>query len=56
MRALVVGLERSGLAALELLKKRGVHLRATDSRPLSQLPKAAEVLKRLDVPFEPQRE
>src|SRR5436190_19491688 len=54
MRALVVGLERSGLAALELLKKRGVHLRATDSRPLSQLPKAAEVLKRLDVPFEPQ--
>src|SRR5947207_11968036 len=54
MRALVVGLERSGLAALELLKKRGVHLRATDSRPLSQLPKAAEVLKRLGVPFEPQ--
>jgi len=54
MRTLVVGLERSGLATLELLKKRGDRLRATDSRPLSQLPKAAEVLKRLDVPFEPQ--
>src|SRR5258708_12332413 len=54
MRALVVGLERSGLAALELLKKRGVHWRATDSRPLSQLPKAAELLQRLQVPFEPQ--
>src|SRR5260370_5209658 len=54
MRAVVVGLERSGLAALELLKKRGAELRATDSRPLSQLPKAAEVLKRLDIPFEPQ--
>jgi UDP-N-acetylmuramoylalanine--D-glutamate ligase len=51
MKALVVGLERSGLAALELLKTRGAALTATDSRPLSEMPKAAEVLKRLDVPF-----
>ena len=54
MRALVVGLERSGLAALDLLKTRGAALKATDSRPLSQMPQAAEVLKRLNVPFEPQ--
>jgi UDP-N-acetylmuramoylalanine--D-glutamate ligase len=54
MKVLVVGLERSGLASLELLKARGAELKATDARPLSELPKAAEVLKRLDVPFEPQ--
>jgi UDP-N-acetylmuramoylalanine--D-glutamate ligase len=54
MKVLVVGLERSGLASLELLKARGAELKATDARPFSELPKAAEVLKRLDVPFEPQ--
>jgi UDP-N-acetylmuramoylalanine--D-glutamate ligase len=54
MRALVVGLERSGLAALELLKARGATLTATDSRPIEEMPKAAEVLKRLDVPFKQQ--
>jgi UDP-N-acetylmuramoylalanine--D-glutamate ligase len=55
MKVLVVGLERSGLASLELLKARGAELKATDARPLVELPKAAEVLKRLDVPYEPQR-
>src|SRR5258708_3866707 len=54
MKALVVGLERSGLAALELLKARGAALTATDSRPLSEMPKAAEILKRLEVSFKPQ--
>lgn len=54
MKVLVVGLERSGLASLELLKERGAEVTATDSRPLSQMPKAAEMLKRLDVVFEPQ--
>src|SRR5688572_24444692 len=54
MNVLVVGLERSGLASLELLKQHGARLRATDSRPLAELPKAAEVLERLGVPFEPQ--
>ena len=43
MRVLVVGLERSGLASLELLKARGAELKATDARPLAELPKAAEV-------------
>ena len=55
MKVLVVGLERSGLASLELLKARGAELKATDARPLSELPKAVEVLRRLGVPFEPQR-
>lgn len=54
MKALVVGLERSGLAALELLKTRGATLAATDSRPIEEMPKAAEVLKRLNVPFQQQ--
>ncbi len=54
MKVLVVGLERSGLASLELLKARGAQLTATDSRPLSELPAADEVLNRLDVPFVPQ--
>ena len=56
MRVLVVGMERSGLASVELLKRRGVDVRATDSRPLSALPQAAAVLARLGVPFEPQSE
>ncbi|HTM51437.1 MAG TPA: UDP-N-acetylmuramoyl-L-alanine--D-glutamate ligase [Bryobacteraceae bacterium] len=54
MKTLVVGLERSGLAALELLKAQGDQLLATDSRPLSQMPKAAGLLERLEVPFAPQ--
>jgi UDP-N-acetylmuramoylalanine--D-glutamate ligase len=54
MKVLVVGLERSGLASLELLRARGAELKATDARPLAELPKAAEVLKRLHIPFEPQ--
>jgi UDP-N-acetylmuramoylalanine--D-glutamate ligase len=49
-----VGLERSGLAALELLKPRGATLTATDSRPIEEMPKAAEVLQRLNVPFKQQ--
>jgi UDP-N-acetylmuramoylalanine--D-glutamate ligase len=52
MRALVVGMERSGLAALELLQQHGAQLKATDSRPLSKMPKAAAALERLGVPFE----
>lgn len=54
MRILVVGLERSGLASLEMLKQQGATLKATDSRLLSEMPAAAEALRRLDVPFEPQ--
>jgi UDP-N-acetylmuramoylalanine--D-glutamate ligase len=51
MKTLVVGLERSGLAALELLKAQGEPLLATDSRALSQMPQAAGLLERLEIPF-----
>ena len=54
MNALVVGLERSGLASIELLRQRGAQVRATDTRPIAELPKAAETLERLAVPFEAQ--
>jgi len=50
-RALVVGLEKSGLASIRLLLAQGGAVVATDAKPLSQLPEAAEELKRLNVPF-----
>jgi UDP-N-acetylmuramoylalanine--D-glutamate ligase len=50
--ALVVGLEKSGLAAIQLLLQQGSRVRATDIRPLSQLPDAAAVLTRFGVSFE----
>lgn len=55
-RALVVGLEKSGLAAVRLLLERGARVTATDLKPLSQLPEAAAILSRLGVPFTQQDE
>ena len=52
--ALVIGMEKSGLAAIPVLLDQGYRVRATDIRPLSQLPDAAAVLERLGVPFEQQ--
>ena len=49
-KALVVGMARSGIASVELLKKQGARVRATDLKPLDQLPGAAG----LQVPFAPQ--
>ncbi len=49
--AVVVGLEKSGLAAIQVLLQRGSRVRATDIRPLSQLPDVAATLERLGVPF-----
>ncbi len=40
-KVVVVGLERSGMAAIELLRARGAVVTATDARPLDQLPLAA---------------
>src|SRR5579871_4762820 len=51
LRALVVGLEKSGLAAIRLLRQEGAEVHATDARPLAQLPEAAAELQRLEVPF-----
>jgi UDP-N-acetylmuramoylalanine--D-glutamate ligase len=52
--ALVVGMEKSGIAAIPVLLQQGSRVRATDIRPLSQLPDAAAVLERFGVPFEQQ--
>src|SRR5690349_14224281 len=46
-KTLVVGMARSGLAAVELLEKLGADVRATDLKPLDKLPGVAE----LHVPF-----
>lgn len=47
----VAGMERSGLAACALLVARGARVLATDLRPLAELPRAAELLPALAVPF-----
>lgn len=52
----VLGLARSGLAAVELLVASGARVTAVDAKPLEQLPGAAELLARLNVPYAPQSE
>ena len=54
MRALVVGLKKSGLASAELLAKQGVEVRATDLKSLGDLPGARETLEQFGIPFEQQ--
>jgi UDP-N-acetylmuramoylalanine--D-glutamate ligase len=49
--ALVVGMEKSGLASIQLLLRQGPVVRATDLKPLSQMPEAAATLERLGVSF-----
>ena len=53
-KVLVVGMKRSGMAAISLLASQGAVLRATDLQTLSALPEARELLERLGVPFERQ--
>ncbi len=53
-KALVVGLKKSGMASAELLAQEGAEVRATDLKPLDELPGAAELLARLNVPFDRQ--
>jgi UDP-N-acetylmuramoylalanine--D-glutamate ligase len=55
-KVLVVGMERSGLASVEMLKKYGAHVTATDLRSLEQLGAAGSKLRELGVPFELQSE
>ncbi|MBS1858158.1 MAG: UDP-N-acetylmuramoyl-L-alanine--D-glutamate ligase [Acidobacteria bacterium] len=50
VRTLVVGLKKSGVAAVELLRREGAVVRTTDLKPLEQLPDA----RGLDIPFERQ--
>lgn len=47
----VVGMARSGLAAVELLHAKGAVVRATDAKPLAELGDAEERLRALGVPF-----
>ncbi|HLH17931.1 MAG TPA: UDP-N-acetylmuramoyl-L-alanine--D-glutamate ligase [Bryobacteraceae bacterium] len=49
--ALVVGLKKSGMAAVKLLAEHGAAVRATDLKPLEELPEAGALLERLRVPF-----
>ncbi|MDX1983140.1 MAG: UDP-N-acetylmuramoyl-L-alanine--D-glutamate ligase [Bryobacteraceae bacterium] len=51
---LVVGMGKSGVAALELLTSVGARVLATDSRPLADLGEAAAVIARLNLGFVPQ--
>ena len=50
-RALVVGLKKSGLAAVKLLAGLGAEVRATDLKPLEDLPGAAEAVERFHIRF-----
>ena len=49
--ALVVGMKRSGIASATLLAREGAAVRATDLKPLDQLPEAHSLLDRLHIPF-----
>jgi len=51
MTTLVVGMKRSGMASVALLARLGDSVRATDLKPLDQLPEARELLARLGIPF-----
>ena len=47
VRALVVGMKKSGVAAVELLRREGANVRATDLKPLDEIPEARGV----EIPF-----
>ncbi len=49
--ALVVGMKKSGMASAELLAGQGAMVRATDLKPLDELPGARPLLERLRIPF-----
>jgi len=50
-KALVVGMKKSGMASAALLAREGARVRATDLKPLDQLPEAGPLLDRLGIPF-----
>ena len=51
-RALVVGMKKSGMASAKLLASHGALVRATDLKPLAELPEeAGALLERLGIPF-----
>jgi len=44
-------MKKSGMATVELLVREGATVRATDLKPLDELPEARDLLARLNVPF-----
>ncbi len=50
-KVVVVGLARSGLASIRLLVKEGASVVATDTKPLAELPGAAETIKETGAKF-----
>jgi len=50
-KALVVGMKKSGMASAELLARTGAEVRATDLKPLDELPGARDLLARLGISF-----
>jgi UDP-N-acetylmuramoylalanine--D-glutamate ligase len=48
---LVVGMAKSGLAAVELLRAHGARVRATDQKRLEDMPEVAARLRELEIPF-----
>ena len=55
LKVVVVGMARSGLAAVEFLSARGADVTATDANVLETLGDAGAALQRLRVPFVPQQ-
>lgn len=53
-KVVVVGMARSGQALVSLLARKGARVRATDTKPLEELPGAAEVLESAGAEFVPQ--
>lgn len=51
LKTVVVGMQKSGIGAVEFLAAHGASVRAVDLKPLEQLPVAREVIDRLGVPF-----
>src|SRR5947208_3429151 len=49
--ALVIGMQKSGMAAAELLLRHGAVVHAMDLKPLDELPEAGALLARLNIPF-----
>ena len=54
IRALVVGLKKSGMASAELLVRQGARVRVTDLKGLELLPGGYAFVSRLDIPFRKQ--
>jgi UDP-N-acetylmuramoylalanine--D-glutamate ligase len=53
-RALVIGMQKSGLAATELLLRNGAAVQTMDLKPLEELPEARALVARWNLPFSQQ--